>query len=189
MNGHGWEPSMRVLVACLGMAGGVLSASCPTPAMAGPDGVEELVGAICQSCHMIDGNSVVPLFPKLAGQQAHYLESQLEAWREGRRAIESMDPIRDQVRSRDVEALAEYFASKTASPGVVEDPALSAEGRRIYLDGNETAGVPALRSLATSGRARETSATHAWPGNTRPTRSRRCRTSGRACARVTGWGS
>ncbi len=142
MNGHGWEPSMRVLVACLGMAGGVLSASCPTPAMAGPDGVEELVGAICQSCHMIDGNSVVPLFPKLAGQQAHYLESQLEAWREGRRAIESMDPIRDQVRSRDVEALAEYFASKTASPGVVEDPALSAEGRRVYLDGNETAGVP-----------------------------------------------
>ena len=118
----------------------------PTRVMAAPDDVEALVGAVCQSCHMIDGNSVVPLFPKLAGQQAHYLESQLLAWRDGHRPIEVMDPIRDQVRPRDFGALADYFASKTTAPGVVVNPALAAEGRLVYLDGNEETGVPACEA-------------------------------------------
>jgi cytochrome c553 len=124
----------------------------PTRVMAAPDDVEALVGAVCQSCHMIDGNSVITLFPKLAGQQAHYLESQLEGWRDGRRPIEVMEPIRDQVRSRDFEALADYFASKTPSPGVVDDAALAREGRLVYLDGNEAAGVPGCEAC------------HGWDG-------------------------
>jgi len=120
--------------------------SWPPCAQAGVDEVEELIGAVCQSCHMIDGNSVVPMFPKLAGQQPHYIESQLEAWRDGSRPIEVMEPIRDQVKARDFEALAAYFASKTTAPGVVADPALAGEGRLVYLDGNEETGVPACEA-------------------------------------------
>jgi cytochrome c553 len=133
-------------MACLGLAACALLVSCSPGAQAAADDVEELVGAVCQSCHMIDGNSVVPLFPKLAAQQTHYLESQLEAWLERRRPIEVMDPVRDQVRKRDIAGLAEYFASKSASPGVVADPALAGKGRLVYLDGNEESGVPACEA-------------------------------------------
>lgn len=136
----------RVATCLLLAAASAALVTWPTRVMAAPDDVEELVGAVCQSCHMIDGNSVVPLFPKLAGQQAHYLESQLEAWRDGRRPIEVMDPIRDQVRPRDFRALADYFASKTTAPGVVGNSALAAEGRLVYLDGNEETGVPACEA-------------------------------------------
>ena len=136
----------RVATCLLLAAASAPLATWPTRAMAGPAGIEDLVGAVCQSCHMIDGNSVVPMFPKLAGQQVHYLESQLEAWRDGRRPIEVMDPIRDQVRARDFRALADYFASRTTAPGVVGDAALAGEGRLLYLDGNEETGVPACEA-------------------------------------------
>lgn len=102
----------------------------------------ELVSQVCQACHMPDGNSVVPLFPKLAGQHEDYLEEQLESWREGRRVIETMDPFRDRVRGRDIDDLAEYFAAQVPAPGTVRDPALAAAGRLLYLDGNEDTGVP-----------------------------------------------
>ena len=153
MKGDGPGRVDRLPVAGLLLAAASLAlAAWPTCARAAPESVEDLVGAVCQSCHMIDGNSVITLFPKLAGQQAHYLESQLEAWRDGRRPIEVMEPIRDQVRSRDLAALADYFASKTPSPGVVEDAALAREGRLVYLDGNEAAGVPGCEAC------------HGWDG-------------------------
>jgi cytochrome c553 len=145
MTGNSWG-SRRSRVAWLAGAGCALATLAPVPAGSGPADVEDLVGAACQSCHMIDGNSVVPLFPKLAAQQAHYLESQLEAWLEHKRPIEVMEPLRDQVRKRDLAELAEYFASKSPSPGVVADPALAGKGRLVYLDGNEESGVPACEA-------------------------------------------
>jgi len=33
--------------------------------------------AICAACHGADGNSMVPMWPKLAGQHATYMERQL----------------------------------------------------------------------------------------------------------------
>jgi len=146
MIGDGRESSARELLACLALAGSAIVTCWAAPAQAGPDGVEDLIGAVCQSCHMIDGNSVVPLFPKLAGQQPHYIVSQLKAWHDGKRPIEVMEPIRSQVAPRDFESLAEYFASRTTAPGVVENPSLAEDGRLIYLDGNEETGVPACEA-------------------------------------------
>jgi len=147
MKGDGPGRVNRQVATCLLLAAATAAfTSWPTRTMAAADGVEDLVGAVCQGCHMIDGNSVVPMFPKLAGQQSHYLESQLEAWLEGRRRIEVMDAIRGQVRSRDVAALAGYFAAKTPVPGVVEDATLAEAGQQVYLDGNEESGVPACEA-------------------------------------------
>ena len=137
MNGDSRGTAVRRFTGCVGLAACAVAA-CWTPnALADDDEVAELVGAVCQSCHMIDGNSVVPLFPKLAGQQKHYLESQLEAWREGNRKIEVMDPIRDQVGPRDLEALADYFASRNSVPGVVEDPVLAEADAELAGEGDE----------------------------------------------------
>jgi len=110
------------------------------------DRIEELVTGVCQTCHMADGNSVVPLFPKLAGQQASYLEQQLRDWRSGKRVIEPMTPFVPEVKSRDVRKLAAYYAAQPAAPGVVQDPELAERGERLYLDGNEDSGVPACEA-------------------------------------------
>ncbi|MES2212465.1 MAG: cytochrome c, partial [Pseudomonadota bacterium] len=39
--------------------------------------------ATCVACHNADGNSTNPAWPKLAGQHANYLVSQLKAFKQG----------------------------------------------------------------------------------------------------------
>jgi len=112
------------------------------PAAQPNDRVTRLVTTVCQACHMSDGNSAVPLFPKLAGQHAEYLARELEDMLEGRRRNDTMGPILAQFKKEDVPGLAAYYASQSAAPGTVRDASLLESGRRIYEDGNEETGVP-----------------------------------------------
>lgn len=114
--------------------------------IAASDQIPGLVTTVCHACHMSDGNSIVPTFPKLAGQQAHYLEKQLNEWRLGRRNIDAMAAFLPQVTAAAVRDLAEYYASQTRTPGTVLDPAPAARGETVYLDGNEDSGVPACEA-------------------------------------------
>src|SRR5271166_3995735 len=41
---------------------------------------------VCSSCHGLEGRSVSPTFPRLAGQQQEYLVNQLKAFRDHTRA-------------------------------------------------------------------------------------------------------
>jgi cytochrome c553 len=104
--------------------------------------IESLVSTVCQACHMADGNSVVPLFPKLAGQHPEYLAKQLQDILEGKRQNDVMAPILSQFTRADIPGLAAHYARQTPAPGVVRDPALLEMGRRVYEDGNEETGVP-----------------------------------------------
>ena len=45
--------------------------------------------AVCASCHGPDGNSVNPIWPKLAGQGAAYIAKQIHDFKGGKRA----DPL------------------------------------------------------------------------------------------------
>lgn len=103
---------------------------------------ESLATTVCQACHMTDGNSVVPLFPKLAGQHPEYLAKQMEDILDGRRRNDVMAPILTQFTKADIPGLAAYHAQQTPSPGVVRNPSLVESGRRLYEDGNEENGVP-----------------------------------------------
>jgi cytochrome c553 len=118
----------------------------PGPGWSAPDDVPSVVETVCQACHMLDGNSVVPAFPKLAGQQQHYLEKQLEDWRSGKRTIEAMGAFLPQVSSADVRRIARYYAAQPRAPGTVQDPALAQRGESVYLDGNEESGVPSCEA-------------------------------------------
>jgi cytochrome c553 len=103
---------------------------------------ETLVTTVCQTCHMADGNSVVPLFPKLAGQRPEYLAKQMEDILDGRRRNDVMTPILSSFTKADIPGLAAYYAKQAPAPGAVRDPALLDAGRRVYEDGNEETGVP-----------------------------------------------
>ena len=47
----------------------------------------------CASCHGADGNSTNPLWPKLAGQHASYIEKQLTDFNAKNRSDPTMSPM------------------------------------------------------------------------------------------------
>jgi cytochrome c553 len=113
------------------------------PATASADDARQVAATVCAACHAEDGNSVIPNFPKLAGQPAPYLAKQLDDFRSGKRGSDAMAPVLASVKARDVAALAAHFSARKPAPGRVQDAALSAAGERIYRKGNEATGVPA----------------------------------------------
>ena len=49
--------------------------------------------AVCVACHGIDGNSINPEWPSLAGQHAQYIEKQLQSFQNGQRDNILMNPF------------------------------------------------------------------------------------------------
>lgn len=68
--------------------------------------------SICAACHGIDGNSLEPTFPKIAGQHSAYLTKSLKAYRDGNRIDPVMSPMATSLSDTDIENLAAYFASQ-----------------------------------------------------------------------------
>ena len=68
--------------------------------------------AICVACHGADGNSVNPVWPKLAGQHAAYLEKQIKDFRDGRRKDPMMSAMAVPLSDEDISNLAAYFAAQ-----------------------------------------------------------------------------
>ncbi len=92
------------------------------PSLVYADGQSE--SASCVSCHGEDGNSMVPNFPKLAGQHEAYLVRQLQDLKDGFRNAPMMAPLAMALEDKAIEELAAYYASKKVSsnpPPRVED--------------------------------------------------------------------
>jgi cytochrome c553 len=98
--------------------------------------------AICAACHGADGNSMVPNWPKLAGQHEEYLLRQVTLIQSGARPVPEMIGIVPGLSSQDIADLAAYFSAQTKSGGVA-DEAQVAVGERIFRAGNAKSGVPA----------------------------------------------
>lgn len=101
---------------------------------------------LCASCHGEDGNSVVPLFPKLAGQQAVYLLRELKDYKSGKRVSEVMGPIVSGLSEEDLANLAAFYASQKPAPGTVTEPSMLQVGKTLYLKGNDQSGIPTCES-------------------------------------------
>jgi len=97
--------------------------------------------APCAACHMPDGNSVVPMFPKIAGQSSSYIVNQLQAFKANDRVDPSMNPQVAQLTEQDMVDLGAYFSSQTIKPnaGAVADA--TGVGKNVYLKGNINDGV------------------------------------------------
>ncbi|MFA6229117.1 MAG: c-type cytochrome [Rhodanobacter sp.] len=98
--------------------------------------------AACGACHGVDGNSVAPQFPKLAGQSAQYIVRQLTNFKSGKRQNPIMLGMATPLSTQDMRDVAAYFASKTPLPGVA-DQALVERGQTLFRQGDPTQGVPA----------------------------------------------
>ena len=94
----------------------------------------------CVACHSVDGNSVNPEWPKLAGQHGGYLIQQLLYFSNGERDNAIMKGITANLTDQDREDLAAYFASQEVAYGTA-DPEMVELGELIYRGGNSESGV------------------------------------------------
>jgi cytochrome c553 len=96
---------------------------------------------VCSACHGMDGNSVSPNFPRLAGQQASYLVSQLENFRSHQRGdpegFEYMWGITRKLTDAQIAGLADYYSKQTPIHEKVTnvDPKVVAAGKEIFEKG------------------------------------------------------
>ena len=65
----------------------------------------------CQTCHGIDGIAKIPIAPHIAGESQIYLETQLKAFRSGKRQHEIMSVVAKQLSDEDIADLAAWYSS------------------------------------------------------------------------------
>lgn len=85
------------------------SAGAPAPAAA-PAANDK--AQVCTACHGPDGNSPVPMFPRIAGQHRDYLYQALQDYKAGRRKNPIMAAQVESLSRQDMEALAAWFSSQ-----------------------------------------------------------------------------
>ncbi|RPH99006.1 MAG: cytochrome c4 [Lysobacterales bacterium] len=122
----------------------LLLASLPVFA-AGDATTGQAKSAVCAACHGADGNSMVPNWPKLAGQHEQYLVRQVALIKSGARVVPEMAGIVPGLTDQDIADLAAWFASQQVAGGVADEATLTL-GERIFRAGNAESGVPACMS-------------------------------------------
>lgn len=137
----------------LALVGAALLAGCANP-MRSRDlnnpKVPALVMAqqVCSNCHGMDGNSVSPNFPKLAGQPVTYLVSQLKEFRSHNRqdpaGFEYMWGLSRSLTDEQIQGLATYFNGQRPARGPLEgNAARAAAGKTLFHEGLPGKNVPA----------------------------------------------
>jgi nitrite reductase (NO-forming)/hydroxylamine reductase len=104
----------------------------------------------CFGCHGVEGISLNPKYPSLAGQSAEYLVKQLTAFRNGDRKDAIMSPMAGSLSDADVDNVAGFFASL----GIASQQPLSEGGEReqiTALAAQVMAAVEAMYQGAASG--------------------------------------
>ncbi len=87
---------------------------------------------VCGACHGVDGNSTVPQYPILAGQNARYIYLQLRDFNKKRRQDPLMSPMAANLSAKDMQDLAAYYSTqKPNRQNSKGDPAKIEEGRKI----------------------------------------------------------
>ena len=66
----------------------------------------------CVGCHGPDGNSLVPTFPKIAGQYQDYLLHALKSYKNGNRNNAIMNGIASTLSDEQMVILSKYYASQ-----------------------------------------------------------------------------
>ncbi len=117
----------------------------PAPAVAAkPDLAKgEASFAVCAACHAADGNSSVPVNPKLSQQHPEYLVKQLQEFKSGKRANAIMSGFSAALSDDDMRNISYWLASKPAKTGFSKDKEMVALGERIYRGGIADRQVPA----------------------------------------------
>jgi len=142
--------AMLGLVAAALLAGASSTARAEEPDASDKLHAQKVAITVCGTCHGPTGNSTQPKFPRLAGQNANYLATQLKAFRSQARgdpdAIGYMWGMAAELDDDTIAALAAYYAAQKPDASRDGDAAAIARGREIYEKGISAEGVPACSS-------------------------------------------
>lgn len=103
---------------------------------------------VCSACHGMDGNSMIDMYPKIAGQHATYLQKQLHDFRSAAQTGGKdgrMDPIMSgmamPLSDQDILDISAYFSSQAIQEAEAKDvPEL---GAKLYKGGDVSRGITA----------------------------------------------
>lgn len=99
--------------------------------------------AACIGCHGVGGNSVVPTFPKLAGQHESYLLKQLKDFKLTSRKDAIMMGLVMPLSDEDMANISAYYAAQKTTPSIANPDANIELGKQIYRGGKKSTGVMA----------------------------------------------
>ena len=136
---HFMLPAARRFIAAtaltLGLATGTWAAE------AGDATAGATKAATCTACHGLNGNSVNPEWPVIAGQNANYLRDQITRVRDGQRPNTLMLPMVKDLTDQDIADLATFFSTQTPNGGEA-DPSYWEAGEKLYRGGDAARGIP-----------------------------------------------
>jgi cytochrome c553 len=137
---------LNVTLAAVALASFVVTSfAAETVAAAKPDLAkgEASFNGVCVACHGPEGNSVIPVNPKLAQQHPDYLVKQLTEFKAGKRENAVMLGMAAAVSEDDMKNIAAWLTTKKAAPGETKDKELAALGEKIYRGGIADRQIPA----------------------------------------------
>jgi len=142
--------AVLVLLAAVVLGGAGSAVRADEPDAADKLHAQKIAITVCGTCHGPQGNSTQPKFPRLAGQNANYLATQLKGFRSQARgdpdAIGYMWGMAAELDDDTIAALAAYYAAQKPEASPAGDAAAIARGREIYDHGIAAEGVPACSS-------------------------------------------
>ena len=98
---------------------------------------------VCAACHGIDGNSINPEWPSLAGQGASYMVTQLKRFQSGERENVLMSPQASTLSEQEILDVSAYYAAQTPKIGIAQtDQKTLNLGELIYRGGILERGIP-----------------------------------------------
>ncbi|MDT3706987.1 MAG: c-type cytochrome [Thiobacillus sp.] len=135
------------LVAALASTSAFAATPAAAPASKGdPKAGESIVNQVCAACHSVDGNSVIPANPKIAGLNAEYINKQLTEFKSGARQNPIMAGMVAGLSPQDMLNVSAYFAAQQPKPDTSKDQQQALLGQKIYRGGVQGTGVPACAS-------------------------------------------
>lgn len=146
----------------------LLLASLPAFA-AGDAAAGQAKSAVCAACHGADGNSVVPNWPKLAGQHAQYMTRQVTLIKSGARVVPEMVGVVPGLTDQDIADLSAWFASQQSVGGVADEATLTWASASSGPAMRSPACPPACPATARPAKAIRWRSIRPWPGSTRST--------------------
>jgi cytochrome c553 len=106
-------------------------------------GTKKIINNLCIACHAIDGNSVVSVNPKLAGQHAAYISKQLNNFKSGLRENIVMAGMVANLTEEDMINLGNYFSEQDILLSSAQKNGVGSLGENIFRAGIKSKGVAA----------------------------------------------
>ncbi len=104
---------------------------------------EASFAGVCAACHAPDGNSLIPVNPKLAQQHPEYIIKQLTEFKAGKRENAVMNGMAAALSESDMRNIAYWVSSKKATPGAAKEKEWVLLGEKIYRGGIADRQIPA----------------------------------------------